>query len=214
MRRTDMRTAIIIVSVVALTLFGAGSAGAWVTLPSGICWLTGGGVKFEPVTGTRLAEHQPQVTFGGNVHPACDGAGAGGNWNHVDHDSKLHFHGTDIPNIGCGNVEPPGSTSPDTPFNVIEFAGSGTLQGIAGNKDDFGTVCFAARAEDRNEPGSNGAKDGALIDRYSLVVFDCGTGQPLLVFGDGTGNEIPTPVPITGGNLQMHSNPCDNPPLQ
>jgi hypothetical protein len=218
MRRTHMRTAIIIVSVVALTLFGAGSADAWLTLPSGICWLTGGGVKFEPVTGTKLAEHGPQVTFGGNVHPACDGAGAGGDWNHVDHDNRLHFHGTEIPDVGCGNVDgiPSGSTSPETGFNAIEFQGTGTLKGIAGNKDDFGTVCFAARAEDRNEPGSNGAKDGALIDRYGLVVWDCmNTGAILLVFGDFDRTwEIPTPVPITGGNLQMHSNPCDNPPLQ
>jgi hypothetical protein len=212
-----MRSALTILSVMVLTLFSAGTAGAWVTLPEGLCWLTGGGVKFEPVTGTRQAEHGPQVNFGGNVWPACsETAGAGGNWNHIDHRLKLHFHGTEIPNVGCGNVEgiPPGSESPVTGFNVIEFEGTGTLQGIAGNQDDFGTVCFAARAEDRNEPGSNGAKDGTLVDRYSLVVWDCDTGAPLLIFGEGDGSEIPPPVTITGGNLQMHDSSCENPPLQ
>jgi len=36
------------------------------------CWLTGGGVKFDTITGAWLAEHGPKHTFGGNVFPSCD----------------------------------------------------------------------------------------------------------------------------------------------
>jgi hypothetical protein len=179
------------------------------------CWLTGGGTKFEPITGTNLAQRGPQVTFGGNVHPGCSAtAGAGGNWNHVDHSQKLHFQGTAIPTVQCGNVPgiPAGSSSPQTPVNFIEFSGTGTLRGVAGNKTDFGTVNFFARAEDRNEPGSNGAKDGALIDRYFLRVFDSAGNTLLLFDGDGDPATV-DPVTITGGNLQIHISSCDNPPL-
>src|SRR2546428_283239 len=120
-------------SIFAVLLLGGATAEAWVELPEGICWLTGGGIKLEPVTGPpRLAEGQTKITTGGVVHPACDGAAGGGNWNHVDHTVGLHFKGTTIPTVGCGNdlsFCPAGSRSPTTDFNVIEFEGSGTLQG-------------------------------------------------------------------------------------
>ena len=178
------------------------------------CWLTGGGVKFEPLVGQDLAEHGPSDSLGGNVFPSCSPEpGNGGSWTHIAHSEKLHFHGTDIQTVSCGNVPgiDPGSESPVTPFNYIEFQGFGTLKGIKGSKVDHGTVFFFARCEDRNEPGSRGAKIGADIDRYFLHVFDANGNTLLLIDGDGDPDTV-DPVTITGGNLQLHVSSCDDPP--
>ena len=130
--------------------------------------------------------------------------------------------GTSLGQIGIknnfgGNVDgiPPGSTSPVTPFNFIEFRGTGTLKGIKGNKVDYGTVYFFGRCEDRNEPGSNGQRDGAGKDRYFLHVFSS-LGNPigttlLLVDVDGNPATI-DPVTITDGNLQIHVSSCSTGP--
>jgi hypothetical protein len=177
------------------------------------CWLTGGGAKFSPVTGTPVAEHGPQHSFGGNVNPGCnEDSGEGGQWNHVAHGMKLHFQGWEIRVVRCGNVPgiPEGSESPVTPYNFIEFEGTGTLKGIHGNKVDHGTVQFWARAEDRNEPGSSGVRDGAKKDRYFLHVFDA-SGTLMLIedpAGDGSAATV-QPVTITDGNLQIHISSCE-----
>jgi hypothetical protein len=178
------------------------------------CWLTAGGVKFSTTTGTLLDEfnyHGPQHSWGGNVNPAC--APNKGHWNHIAHKDKLHFQATDIEVISCGNVPgiDPGSESPVTPVNFIEFTGPATLTGIKGNHDDFGEVCYYAYAEDRNEPGSHGATDGNDVDRYLLEVYECAnpSNTLLLVDVDGSATTLDDPVTITGGNMQMHWNPCD-----
>ncbi len=182
---------------------------------TGKCWLTGGGVKFEAVTNLRMAERGPQHTLGGNVNPGCSPtAGDGGQWNDVDHYNKLHFQGTAIQVTACGNVPgiPAGSESPQTPYNYIEFQGTGWVHGIKGNKADYPFVYFYARCEDRNEPGSKGARAGALIDRYFLWVYT----DPLhalettlmLVDQDGNAGTM-DPILITGGNLQIHISSCD-----
>lgn len=172
------------------------------------CWLTGGGAKFSQILGLMAAEKGPQHSFGGNVNPSCSPeSGDGGNWNHVAHDLKLHFQGKAIKVIRCGNVAdeiPPGSTSPVTPYNFIEYEGVGTLTGIKGSKVDYGVVTFRARAEDRNEPGSSGNTDGTLIDRYFIEVRD-GGGVVRLLVDNGAG----APVPITHGNLQLHISSCE-----
>jgi hypothetical protein len=180
----------------------------------GQCWLTAGGVKFSPLVGGNLAEYRgPKDNVGGNVYPGCSpDAGDGGSWNHIAHREKLHFHGTDITVVECGNVPgiEPGSESPVTPYNYIEFEGTGTLKGIHGNKDDYGTVCFFARAEDRNEPGNEkalGVDDVDDIDRYFLSVYDCDDiDDELLLFDNGNRE----PETITGGNFQIHISSCDN----
>jgi len=175
------------------------------------CWLTGGGTKFDTVTGTLVAQHGPQQNFGGNVNPSCSpDPGDGGQWNHVDHGKKLHFQGTAIRVVRCGNVDgiPPGSESPVTPYNFIEYQGTGTLKGIKGNKVDYGTVCFFARAEDRNEPGSNGASDGTLKDRYYINITNCSTGETLLFLDIDGDPATVDPTAITGGNLQIHASSC------
>ncbi len=181
----------------------------------GACWLTGGGAKFSSITGTFLGEHGPSHNWGGNVYPGCSStAGDGGSWNHIDRDLKLHFHGQAITVVRCGNVDgiPPGSTSPATPFNFIEFTGTGTLKGILGNKADYGTVHFFARCEDRNEPGSSGVEDGNLKDRYFIHVYDDAGHTLLLLDQDGDPTTV-DPVTITKGNMQIHVSSCDTPPL-
>uniref|UniRef100_A0A832MM40 Uncharacterized protein n=1 Tax=Eiseniibacteriota bacterium TaxID=2212470 RepID=A0A832MM40_UNCEI len=186
--------------------------------PPGACWLTAGGAKFSPITGTDLGESTKLNNFGGNVYPGCSPtAGDGGQWNHIANELSLHFKGWEIQVLRCGNVEgiPPGSTSPVTPYNFIEFTGTGTLRGIKGNKADYGTVHFFARCEDRNEPGSNGQRDGAGKDRYFLHVY----GSPadpagttyVLVDIDGDPTTV-DPLTITDGNLQLHVSSCDSPP--
>ena len=168
----------------------------------GACWLTAGGAKFSSITGTNVGEHGPNQNWGGNVYPGCSPtAGDGGSWNHVDHVLRLHFHGQAITVVDCGNVDgiPPGSTSPVTPFNFIEFTGTGTLKGIKGNKADYGIVNFWARCEDRNEPGSSGQEDGNLKDRYFIRIYDNSGNTLLLVDEDGDPTTV-DPVTITKGN--------------
>ncbi|MBZ5637119.1 MAG: hypothetical protein LAO51_00025 [Acidobacteriia bacterium] len=180
----------------------------------GKCWLTGGGAKYEPIVGLKLATQGKQYSFGGNVFPGCSPtAGDGGQWNTIDHVGNLHFQGWSVQIVACGNVPgiPEGSTSPATPFNYIEFQGTGTLKGISGNKIGTIPVYFFARCEDRNEPGSNGAKDGALIDRYFLHVFtdplNPVSSTLLLIDQDGNPATV-DPVRITDGNLQLHISSC------
>lgn len=176
------------------------------------CWLTAGGAKFAPILGILAAEKGPVHNFGGNVNPGCNpDSGEGGQWNHLAHNAKLHFQGWEIQVVRCGNVDgiPPGSTSPATPFNFIEFEGTGTLKGLQGNKTEYPPVRFFARAEDRNEPGSSGNRDGAKIDRYFLNVTDATNTSLLLVDGDGDPATV-DPVAITDGNLQIHISSCFN----
>jgi len=179
------------------------------------CWMTAGGVKFSNFTGGTVAQHGPKVNLGGNVFPSCDpDPGNGGQWNHVDHQNQLHFQGFDIFTVECGNVPgiEEGSESPVTPFNYIEFAGTGRIQGIKGNKLSETDVSFFARVEDRNEPGNERASDGEDIDKYFIHVFS-DAGDPfgttiLLTDGDGDPTTV-DPITITGGNLQLHSSSCD-----
>lgn len=180
-----------------------------VVQPNEACWLTAGGVKF--VTSTK--DHN----WGGNVYPGCDPApGKGGQWNDRDGINNLHFQGWNIHVIRCGNIAgiQPGSESPVTPYNFIDFEGTGTLKGVAGNKANYGTVYFFAHVEDRNEPGSNGQPDEDEKDRYFLNVFT-NPADPIgtsvfLVDNDGDPSTM-DPITITGGNMQLHASSCPTP---
>lgn len=172
-----------------------------IPIRTGACWLTGGGTISN-------GKKKPADSFGGAVYPGCNpDAGNGGNWNHVAHNVNLHFQGKVIDMVNCGNVPgiPPGSTSPKTPVNFIEFQGTGTLKGIGGNKTNYGEVFFFARAEDRGEPGKN-------VDRYYLRVYDATGATLLLVSGDMANPQNVAPIIISGGNLQMHVSSCGTPP--
>ena len=169
---------------------------------SGACWLTGGGT-------IRSGRGKPDFSFGGNVYPGCDPrAGDGGNWNVVAHSLKLHFQGTSIQVVDCGNVPgiPPGSRSPKTPFNFIEFQGTGSIKGIAGNRAKRQSVSFFARAEDRGEPGHR-------VDRLYLRVESSDGTTVLLISGTASDPTVVDPVPIATGNLQIHVSSCDTPPF-
>ncbi len=187
------------------------------TCRSGACWLTAGGVKFEPVLGIKAAEKGPKFSFGGNTFPGCSPtAGDGGQWNFVDHAMKLHFQGWSIDRVTCGNVIgiPEGSTSPRTPYNFIEFSGTGTMKGIAGNKVSYDPVYFFVRAEDRNEPGNEKAllpDGGELVDRLFLHVFSNlldPNGSTLYLIDANNDPATVDPVTITGGNIQLHISSC------
>lgn len=182
--------------------------------PQAKCWMTGGGTVLDTITGLYLAQKGKDHSFGGVVNPSCsEEPGDGGSWNHVAHRLKLHFHGQSIRVVRCGNVPgiPPGSDSPDTPFNFIEYNGTGSLKGIKGDKTNIDVVYFFARVEDRNEPGSRGANDGALIDRYYINVYtnpdDPVGSSKILVDIDGNAATV-DPSPITTGNLQLHTTSC------
>jgi hypothetical protein len=184
-----------------------------------LCWLTGGGAAFDPTLNIYVAQVSSRHNFGGNVYPGCSStAGDGGQWNHLDAARKLHFQGFAVTVDRCGNVDgiPPGSTSPVTPFNFIEFHGTGRVLGVKGNKANYPLVYFFARCEDRNEPGSNGQRDGAGKDRYFLHVYS-DQADPIgstLILVDQDGNPATVdPVIITDGNLQIHISSCDNPPV-
>lgn len=160
---------------------------------NGGCWLTGGGT-------VSAGKHN----FGGNVYPGCSStAGDGGNWTDIGKAEKLHFQGTVVQTVDCGNIVgyPPGSSSPVTPFNMIEFTGYGTLKGIGGNKADYGLVYFTARAEDHAEPGKQ-------IDRYYLRVYSPDGTTRMLVSGDTSNPTNIVTVPISTGNLQLHTSSC------
>ncbi|MBE0604005.1 MAG: hypothetical protein IH611_10345 [Deltaproteobacteria bacterium] len=184
---------------------------------AGACWLTAGGVKFDPVLGIRAAENGPRISFGGNTFPGCSPvAGDGGQWNFVDHGRKLHFQGWNIEEVTCGNVSgiPAGSTSPVTPYNYIDFRGVGTLKGIAGNKVMHDPVYFFVHAEDRNEPGNENALSpggGDSIDRLFMRVYTNPLDPPgttlFLVDVDGNSGTV-DPITITGGNIQIHVSSC------
>lgn len=183
--------------------------------PQDGCWMTGGGVKFEPIIREDLAAHGPKDTMGGVVYPSCDGdPSAGGQWNHVAHSVKEHYQAFDVHRVTCGNVEghPPGSESPVTPFNYIEWEGDGRMKGIHGNKSEYEVVHFFGRAEDRNEPGSEGPADGGDIDRYFLHAWITGPGGTqttvFCVDEDGDCSTV-DPRTISGGNLQLHYSSCE-----
>ena len=202
---------------------------------TGACWMTAGGVKFDPDLGYNAAQKGPRFNFGGNTFPGCSPtAGDGGQWSFVDREQNIHFQAWQIDQVKCGNVEgiPPGSTSPVTPFNYIDFSGWGTVKPLPGNAgaakkaageavDEPQKVYFFAHFEDRNEPGNGSALDpfdpteGAKIDRLYLRVCsspcvdtDTAPANPIyLIDVDGNPKTV-DPVLITGGNIQIHISSC------
>lgn len=161
--------------------------------PPGACWLTGGGT-----IGT--GKGVPTFSFGGVVNPGCSPVAAGGgNWNVVDHARGLHFQGIDIAVLACSG---PPTKSPSVNVNTIDYAGTGTLEGVEGNPMSKINVCFIARGVDISEPGAG--KDMLYLD-----VVDCTTGATLMLISTDPGNPSDVaPVVITTGNLQIHTSSC------
>ena len=126
------------------------------------CWMTAGGVKFEPLASEYLAEANdgrgPNDSFGGNVYPSCSAfPGDGGHWNHVAHRLKLHLNGQKQRVIKCGNVPgtAPGTDSPVCNVNFIHWEGWGTISPINGGTTSRKVpVYYETKVEDRAEPGN------------------------------------------------------------
>jgi hypothetical protein len=173
------------------------------------CWLTGGG---------QVVSGEETFSYGGNVNPGCSPtAGEGGQWNTEGKTSGLHFQGFAITVLRCGNVDgiPPGSSSPVTPFNFIEFTGTGRVQGTQGTKVDMPLVYFWGRAEDRHEPGSQGQRDETFKDRLYLNVYtDAGdpTGSSVMLIDGDADPATVDPTPVLHGNLQIHVSSCTSLP--
>jgi len=184
------------------------------------CWMTAGGVKFEPLVNEDLAEAKfekgPNDSFGGNVYPGCSAfAGDGGHWNHVSHRLGLHLNGQDQHVIECGNVPgtEPGTDSPVCTVNYIHWEGWGTVSPVNGRDADKKVpVYYEAKVEDRAEPGNlKGAKNQPDdVDRYFIKVWyanpDGSKGAEVPGFEFGS---FDAPILVTGGNLQIHCTSCD-----
>jgi len=184
------------------------------------CWMTAGGVKFEPLANEYLAEANdgkgPNDSLGGNVYPSCsEFPGDGGHWNHVAHRLKLHLNGQVQHVIKCGNVPgtAPGTDSPVCDVNFIHWEGWGTISPINGGSTGKKVpVYYEAKVEDRAEPGNlKGAKNQPDdVDRYYIKVWylnaNLTIGAPVPGFQFGT---YDNPIQITGGNLQIHCTSCD-----
>jgi hypothetical protein len=181
-------------------------------LEEGRCWMTGGG----SFTTNRSNRGKRDDNWGGNVNPGCSPtAGDGGDWNHQDKVLGLHFHGTHIVVDRCGNVPgiPAGSTSPVTPFNFIEFHGTGWLQGEGSNHLPRTDVLFFGRVEDRGEPGSHGQPDVGEKDRYFLHVWTDASdpiGSTVLLFDQDNDPATIDPQIVSTGNLQLHITGCED----
>lgn len=152
--------------------------------PQGPCWLTGGG--------TIGSGKVPNFSFGGVVYPGCSpNAADGGNWNVVDHNAGLHFQGQAIIVDGCSGVS---TQSPKVNVNIIDFHGTGILDGINGQIP----VSFVGRAIDNLEPGAGN-------DMLFIVVTDASNNVVLQI-----GTSAAAPATINTGNLQIHTSSCAN----
>jgi len=135
-------------------------------------------------------------SFGGVVYPGCSPRAAdGGNWNVVDHALGLHFQGKQIIVDDCSGVS---TRSPRVNVNIIDFHGTGTLVGIAGNPQAKIDVSFVGRAVDNLESGGGN-------DLLYLSVTDANNNVVMLI-----GASAADPVVISTGNLQIHTSSCNN----
>jgi hypothetical protein len=159
----------------------------------GPCWLTGGGTVFK-VNG------KPPFSFGGVVNPGCSPTAAGGgNWNVVDHIQGLHFKGQNITVVDCTGVP---TKSPKVTVNIIDFVGTGIIEGVEGNTLAKTPVCFTGQAID-NADGGKGK------DQLYIRVYDCTSGNTLLLISADPSNPLDVaPATITTGNLQIHQSSC------
>lgn len=164
-------------------------------VPQSTCRLAGLAAKTEFRSGRLVVSG-----FGGLVRPSCQGSNC---WDHVDGGKKLNFHSTAIQITNCGD----GGTTAQ-PFHFIEFSGTGTLKGIDGNRANYGTVYFVARAEDRRQFG----KTLSPPDRYFIRIYSNAAdpvGSTLVLLGGNTSDPAANTVPITLGELQVRKTTCN-----
>ena len=176
------------------------------------CWFTGGGQSTDGAGNLH--------SYGGVVYPGCSPTAAGGgNWNDLNHNTGVHLKGLTLHVEKCDNLPapfPPGSSSPKTGVNYIEFNGHGYVTGLNnGNKRT--EVVFWGHYEDRHEPGNSKSQPNVdLRDRYFFVAF-AGSTPVAVISNDGstdttTSNALAHAVIITHGNMQIHQTGCDKAP--
>ena len=158
------------------------------TPPPGECWLTGGGT-------VNKSKGVPNYSYGGVVYPGCSPfAAGGGNWNVVDHNTGLHFQGQNIIVDQCSGIS---TRSPRVNVNIIDFHGTGIIEGIAGNPEAQIAVTFVGRAIDNLESGGGADKLFISVSDGSTIVLQIG-------------NSAADPATISTGNLQIHTSSCNN----
>jgi hypothetical protein len=158
------------------------------TPPPGECWMTGGGT-------IDRSRKVPHYSYGGVVYPGCSPfAAGGGNWNVVDHVAGLHFQGQNIIVDQCSGIS---TRSPRVNVNIIDFHGTGIIEGNSGNPTEQIAVTFVGRVIDNLEPGGG-------ADKLFIRVTD-GTTVLLQI-----GNSAADPATTSTGNLQIHTSSCNN----
>lgn len=174
---------------------GAGNSatGNWLISSPGCqseaCGLTGFGVILDK--SKRIAH-----LFSGNISAADSPDGAEhGHWTHLAVAAKLFFQSTVVQTISCGTVSGalPTANSPD---NIIEFSGVGTLKGVDGNKVSYKMVYFTVQAE------ADGKRD-RNADLYYLRVYTPDGVTRLLVSGDPSNPTHIVTVPISASDLRI-----------
>jgi hypothetical protein len=136
------------------------------------CKLSGGG-------NISSSGKKPDHTFGGSISSTPPS----GSWTDVAHALKLKFETTTIQTVTCGS-------------GTMDVTGTGTLQGIGGNKANFDSVLFTLHVEDHGTPGKR-------VDTYYLRVYTADGTTLLLVSSDPGDPTVISPVPITHGNLSV-----------
>jgi len=155
--------------------------------PRGECWLTGGGTIAK-------SKGVANYSFGGVVYPGCSPKAAdGGNWNVVNHFAGLHFQGKQIVVDSCSGVA---TRSPRVNVNIIDFHGTGTLVGVAGNPQAKIDVTFIGRAVDNQESGAGSDMLYLSVSAGDTVVMQIGASAA-------------DPAVISTGNLQIHTTGCN-----
>lgn len=144
-------------------------------------------------TGKGRSDH----SVSGSVQPDCQPAsGPGGTWNDTAHLLKLTFRGTVSQTVRAGIAADSSS--------YLEFQGTGTLKGLAGNKVSYPEVSFFCHLEDRTYVSQP--------DLYYLRVFNSAGATLMLVSGDPANPLNVAPIPITSGDLRISVGTCANPP--
>jgi len=158
------------------------------TPPPGECWMTGGGT-------IDRSRKTPHYSYGGVVYPGCSPfAAGGGNWNVVDHVAGLHFQGQNIIVDQCSGVS---TRSPRVNVNIIDFHGTGIIEGNSGNPTAQIPVTFVGRVIDNLEPGGGADKLFISVSDGSTIVLQIG-------------NSAADPATTSTGNLQIHTSSCNN----
>ncbi|MBS2017966.1 MAG: hypothetical protein JST00_34135 [Deltaproteobacteria bacterium] len=166
---------------------------------AGGCWVTGGGFVAAPSL-VPAAPADGHDNFGGNAKPMKDGT-VKGQWNHVDHGTGNHAHGS-VSYLFCRKVDGAGPGQPGgkkgLTSNQVYFGGPARFRTGGTWSDGY---WFDVVAIDRGEPGSSAAsKKGGTPDSYHFTIRK--ESDP--VAGVSGAIVYETKGGLEGGNLQIH----------